>query len=310
MTIYQGDMRGILPMLPADTFDSCVCDPPYNLDTIRKRFGGKDAAPAQFGTDGAYSRSSRGFMGKQWDNDIMADPEAWAAVYRTMKPGAILAAFSHARTHHRMATAIELAGFTIIDQIMWLYGSGFPKTHKIENGHRTALKPAHEPICIARKPISEKTNKLNFARWGTGGFNIDDCMVLDDELPKAFQKGRYPANVIHDGLPDDWARFFYCAKASKNERPWHCTACSVSGPHTAPRQCPNCDNPVSSHPTVKPQALMRYLCRLVTPAGGAILDPFAGSGSTIEAALAEGFAPTGIEMDPEYIHMINARLNR
>lgn len=373
--LYLGDMRGILPLLAENSIDSAVIDGPYNLDTIRKRLGKPGSAPIKYGTDGAYSRVSRGFMGKEWDSDIINDPATWGHVLRVLKPGAHLLSFGHGRTFHRMATAIEDAGFEIRDQIMWIYGSGFPKAHAISPGWKTALKPAHEPICVARKPLSEKTNIKNMERWGVGGFNIDGCRVPTDDVIKAqfannikghaynsgktekgpwcepSPGGRFPANIIHDGSdvvlncfpdtkgagaikgtepspltngiygefsdrapsparePGNASRFFYCAKASASERPWHCNHCGHGGASNKPARCPACwGHDVTGHPTVKPQALMRYLCRLVTPPGGLVLDCFSGSGSTLQAARSEGFRSIGIELDKGYHTDILRRL--
>ena len=138
--------------------DSVVTDPPYHLTSIVKRFGKDNSAPAKYGTDGAYARASKGFMGKEWDGgDIAFRPETWELALKLLKPGGHLLAFSASRNYHRMAVAIEDAGFEIRDQLMWLYGSGFPKSHNLGDGWGTALKPAHEPIVMARKPISEKS---------------------------------------------------------------------------------------------------------------------------------------------------------
>src|SRR6185503_8875517 len=122
--VLHGDCLELLPTLKV--LAACICDPPYHLTSIVKRFGGENAAPAQFGTDGAFARASRGFMGKQWDGgDIAFNVETWRLVYDALKPGAHLVAFGGTRTFHRMACAIEDAGFEIRDTLMWLYGTGF-----------------------------------------------------------------------------------------------------------------------------------------------------------------------------------------
>jgi len=212
-----------------------------------------------------------------------------------------------------MAVAIEDVGFDIRDQIMWLYGSGFPKSHNLGDGWGTALKPAHEPIVLARKKI-EGTNKQNREKYGTAGLNIDGCRVglsegddprlggkgtwKTDKMAKnvygdyegkkagSSELGRFPANVMHDGIEEDWARYFYCPKTSKAEK--------------------GKDN---SHPTVKPLKLMKYLCRLITPKGGTVLDPFMGSGSTGIAAKDEGFEFIGIEREKEYFEIAEQRVS-
>ncbi len=340
-TLYCGDSNEILADI--SNADAVVTDPPYGLS----------------------------FMGKQWDYDVPTQ-ELWEKVYQSIKQGGHLLSFFGSRTYHRGVIPIEDAGFDIRDQLMWLYGSGFPKSHNIGKavdklqgnerevvgkkmrgdvqkakqtgntfakadanknnkdifgygteiltkgnseweGWGTALKPAHEPIVMARKPF-KGTVAGNVLEHGTGGINIDGCRVKTDDKPrigntsksnatqtvysKGFQRsgttpiqGRFPANVMHDGSESaqeifgDKARYFYSAKASKQDR--------------------DKDN---NHPTVKPTELMRYLCRLVTPKGGVVLDPFMGSGSTGKGALLEGFKFVGIEMDVGYFDIACARL--
>jgi site-specific DNA-methyltransferase (adenine-specific) len=366
--ILRADARA-LP-LADDSVDSIVTDPPYEL----------------------------GFMGKAWDRSGVAyRVDVWAEALRVLKPGGHLLAFGGSRTYHRMACAIEDAGFEIRDQIQWLYGSGFPKSLDVSkaidkaagiwrgragstlddddkrsfgqhyeltakgsgetaaaaawDGWGTALKPAHEPIVMARKPLGESTVAANVLAHGTGAINVDGCRVEGDKgVPtsvsnagqhgwstggdmdrKRVQNGRWPANVITDGSEEvvrlfpqtgsgagnptiikrkrnkGWcnsspgdgvlaidnfgdsgsaARFFYVAKASKTDR-----------------------GEGNNHPTVKPTDLMRYLCRLVTPPGGIVLDPFAGSGSTLRGAFLEGFKPIGIELDAEYCRIARGRMN-
>lgn len=130
VTVYGGDNRAVLATIADASIDSIVTDPPYALVSIVKRFGGTNAAPARDGD--VYMRSSAGFMGKQWDTGEVAFAiEFWAECLRVLKPGGHLIAFSHTRTYHRMAVAIEDAGFEIRDQIGWTYGSGFPKSHDV-----------------------------------------------------------------------------------------------------------------------------------------------------------------------------------
>jgi DNA modification methylase len=367
--------------------DSVVTDPPYEL----------------------------GFMGKSWDSTGIAfQKETWELAYQLLKPGGHLLAFSSSRTYHRMAVAIEDSGFNIRDQIMWLYGSGFPKSLNIgkaidkklgakrkvvgqktagalsgnskfndaktgtisrnhsnptqsyksgkagmydvtepttpeakqHEGWGTAIKPAHEPIVMARKPF-EGTVADTVLKHGTGGINIDGCRISTEDKTQRKNKGvewgvrndksgnesnvydstegRFPANVMHDGIEEDWARYFYCPKVSKTERnkgldhlPTKKTS-SMSGrrdPHNMEKS--KIDNDVTGrfvterknvHPTVKPQELMKYLCRLVTPKDGTVLDPFMGSGSTGMAAKDEGFDFIGIEQEKEYFEIADSRIN-
>lgn len=333
--------------------DSIVTDPPYHLQSIVDRFGKEGSAPAKHGTDGAFARASKGFMGQEWDGgDIAFRKETWELALKLLKPGGHLLAFSASRNYHRMAVAIEDAGFEIRDQLMWLYGSGFPKSHNLGDGWGTALKPAHEPIVMARKFI-EGTNKNNREKYGTGGINIDGCRVGLDEndrlnkggsysgnrtgsnedgwFTKANNKieyseppGRFPANVMHDGLQEDWARFFYCPKVSREERnrgldhlPTKKTSSMSGRRNSHDMEGYSIDNDVTGrfvterkniHPTVKPQELMKYLCRLVTPKGGTVLDPFMGSGSTGMACKDEGFEFIGIEREKEYFEIAEKRI--
>jgi site-specific DNA-methyltransferase (adenine-specific) len=353
--LLKGDCLELLPTLEEGSIDSCVTDPPYHLTSIVKRFGKPNSAECQHGTDGAYARASKGFMGKQWDGgDIAFRPEVWAEVLRVLKPGAHLLAFSGTRTYHRMACAIEDAGFEIRDQIGWAYGSGFPKSHNIGNGWGSALKPAWEPIVLARKPLSESSIAANVLKHGTGGINVDGCRIatsaaVDDprlggngtwsgeklgyhgsDNPSRHPSsslGRWPANLIHDGSEEvvkgfpsaktggpgitkenhnsvayvgpassrdretigyddngSAARFFYTAKADQDDRLG------------------------SKHPTVKPLDLIQYLVRLVTPRGGLVLDPFAGTGTTAEAAYREGAHSILVEREPEYQADIERRM--
>ena len=130
--LMPGDCREVLKGIADCSIDSCVTDPPYALVSIVKRFGGKNAAPAKTGKDGRHARLSGGFMGQKWDTgEVAHDPAFWAEVLRVLKPGAHLVAFGGTRTFHRMVCAIEDAGFEVRDQLAWLYGTGFPKSHDV-----------------------------------------------------------------------------------------------------------------------------------------------------------------------------------
>ncbi|WP_202842008.1 DNA methyltransferase [Luteimonas saliphila] len=232
--IHVGDCLEVMRALEANSFDSIVTDPPYHLTTGKK--GGTGAASDNPNSPAGRSRIGTGFMGKAWDGgDVAQRAETWAAVLRVAKPGAWLAAFSGTRTSHRMVCAIEDAGWEIRDTAMWVYGSGFPKSYNGEWGG-TALKPAWEPITLARKPL-EGTVEANWRKWGTGALNIDGCRVpVEDEAyarncsgdrghagtrdheqrgatdlkpggASANAAGRWPANVIHDGSDEVLALF-------------------------------------------------------------------------------------------------------
>lgn len=347
VTLLAGDCLEILAALPERSVDSVVTDPPYHLTSIVKRYGGEKAAPT---VAGVYGRSTSGFMGKQWDGgDIAFRVELWAEVLRVLKPGGHVVAFSGTRTYHRMACAIEDAGFEIRDQIGWTFGSGFPKSHNAGNGWGTALKPAWEPICLARKPL-EGTVAANVLAHGTGAINIDGCRVEGD-VPSTIQgqsskqgiiygadqreqrefvgnsAGRWPANLIHDGSDEVLAAFPDRDGASSNSdgtqktrdvfgayasRPdvregRNDTGSAARFFYTAKADAQ--DRLGSKHPTVKPLDIMQWLVRLVTPKGGMVLDPFAGTGTTGEAAWREGMRAILIEREPEYQADIERRMD-
>jgi len=320
MKLMLGNCLDKLKELDANSVDSIVTDPPYGLS----------------------------FMGKKWDYDVPS-AEIWEECLRVLKPGGYLLAFAGTRTQHRMAVRIEDAGFEIRDMIAWVYGSGFPKSHNISkaldktapatddakkwDGWGTALKPALEPITVARKPLKEKTVAKNVLKYGTGAINIDESRVPAN----AEELGRFPANLIHDGSEEvtelfpntnngnegSAARFFYVPKTSKKDRNEgldkfnaKATAASEFRPNHAEKAERGEDgNPYgrwkpekNNHPTVKPTDLMRYLVRMVTPKGGTTLDPFMGSGSTGKAAKIEGLDFIGIELEEEYFEIARSRI--
>ena len=221
--IINGNSLEVLKSFNQNSIDAIITDPPYGLTSITKRFGKENSAVAKYGKDGSFSRLSKGFMGKQWDGTgIEYNVDFWKECLKVLKPGGYLLAFGGTRTFHRIACAIEDAGFEIRDTLMWLFGSGFPKTHNITEfkGYGTALKPAYEPIIMARKPI-ENTVAENMLKYGVGGLNIDECRIESETItshnaPKGTfaggepnrgsdtssyksYEGRFPANVITDG---------------------------------------------------------------------------------------------------------------
>ena len=315
--LHLGDCLEVLATLPDNSVDSIVTDPPYGLS----------------------------FMGKKWDYDVPS-VAIWEQCIRVLKPGGHLLAFAGTRTQHRMAVRIEDAGFEIRDMIAWVYGSGFPKSHNLEGDHKgwgTALKPALEPITMARKPLSG-TVAETVLQHGTGAINVDRCRVGTEirlnqsagnknlehrttVTPVSSHKetdgreciGRWPANIIHDGSNEaamalkSGARFFYTAKAGKDDRN---DGCDAFDQRPAGGMQGRNDGSLGTitlsknhHPTVKPTMLMAYLCRLVTPPGGTVLDPFMGSGSTGKAATVNGFRFIGIERDSEYHKIAQARIS-
>lgn len=286
-------------------------------------------------TDPPYGLS---FMGKGWDHEIPST-DCWKEALRILKPGGFLLAMGGTRTFHRLACSIEDAGFEIRDCISWLYGSGFPKSHNhfgIE-GYGTALKPAWEPCIMAMKKC-DGTFKQNAEKWGQAGINIDATRI--PSYPKSMvdsrksvermwnglqphdydgSKGRWPANVILDEEAGEMlgepSRFFYCAKASSSERNEGLDAledkigggmCSTVSGDTRTGHITVQKN---NHPTVKPLKLMEYLIKMIMPPkDGILLDPFAGSGTTLLAAHRLGMKAIGIEKQPEYCEIANARI--
>ena len=417
--LMLGNNIDSLKQLPDNFVDSIVTDPPYGLS----------------------------FMNKKWDYDVPS-VEFWKEVYRVLKPGGHILSFGGTRTYHRMVVNIEDAGFEIRDQIMWVYGSGFPKSlnigkevdkklgnerevvgektggaysckhdlginrvsllgngdgrktppkrgedfSKITKGNTpyegwgTGLKPANEPICMARKPIEEKTITDNVLKYGTGGINIDGCKIGNEIIEGKKRgnsvntnfmsggytettQGRFPANFIIDedasklldeqsgegkstkykttlpkiagnnifnggnngngrteimtdrGYEDTGgaSRFFYVPKVSKKERNMGLDnfedkvlkSNQINVDKINGREVSNPKESIvkNTHPTLKPINLMTYLCRLITPKGGVILDPYMGSGSTGISALLEGFEFIGMEMDEDYFKIAETRIN-
>ncbi len=374
VTLYAGDCLNVLRSLPDSSVDSVVTDPPYGLEFMGKEWDGADGFrrslnPADVGRDNAFGRTSRTSPEYRTGNGYSETPritdrpgsltgysgaagqgvnhfeagrpfqvwcEAWSReALRVLKPGGHMLAFGGTRTWHRLACAVEDAGFEIRDSLAWLYGSGFPKSLNLvdDDGERTgwgtALKPAFEPLVVGRKPLGG-TVAANVLAHGTGALHIDACRTGNGEV----SSGRWPTNVILDesqalvldeqsgerpaggkvtgnqdsrtgdngiygaysaienkpyGDTGGASRFFYVAKADAGER------VRVNG---------------VAHPTVKPLDIMRWLVRLVTPPGGVVLEPFAGSGTTVEACLLEGFRCIAIEREETYLPLVVQRINR
>jgi len=300
--LIEGDALELLARLPEGCLDAVVTDPPYGLSFHDEAWDGADihriASSGRLGAGEAFERFSC-----LWANLCL----------RLLRPGGHLLACGAPRTFHRLVAGVEDAGLEVRDQVLWLYGTGMPKSRRLPGGRGTALKPAYEPILIARKPM-EGATAANLLRHGAGALNIDAARVERTDAP-----GYWPANLalthspdcpagLLDGASSGPSRLFYCAKATEREREAGCESLPLrpvriyNGRHHRARLVRNV------HPTVKPLDLMRWLVRLVVPQGGLVLDPFAGSGSTGVAALSEGRRFLGVERQGEYLDVACARL--
>ena len=298
VTLHHGNCLDVLRSLPADSVDAVVTDPPYGLGNTNPGHVA-DALSRWLGGKRDYLPEGIGLHGNKWDA-FVPPPAVWDECYRLLKPGGHLLAFAGSRTVDLMTLSVRLAGFDVRDSLAWIYGDKFPKGLDVSKaidqgaawqGWNTQLKPAIEPIIMARKAPAG-TIAANVLTYGTGALNIAATGV----------DGRWPANVLLDEVaaadldtrtrePDGTgaSRFYYTGRAAAAERP------VIDG---------------VAHPTVKPLDLMRWLVRLVTPPGGTVLEPFAGSGTTVEACIAEGFGCIAAEREAAYLPLTMARIYR
>jgi DNA modification methylase len=403
--IHNGDCVEVMAAMPESSVDAIVCDPPYGLEFMGKEWDkltgagfadiGKGKSEHALATGRPSGR--RGFDGYGFTPSYGKDTRAmqqwhqrWATeAFRVAKPGAYLLAFGGTRTYHRLAVAIEDAGWIIRDCLVWAYASGFPKS-------KALLKPAWEPIVMARKPgplrelaidacriptsANDRAGWYDWSKENVGRPKFDGVYTSAEDGPtvqasEPESAGRWPANVlltptedgraIFDGgvagvvggdhnhdpgtrtrrekiggtdrflertgdlMPDaarndsdaGYSRFFLIPKSARSERepvfggleaqhddPDGSFGLDAARPHTKPDYQYKRKPRTNVHPTVKPLDLMRHLVRLVTPQGGTVLDPFLGSGTTAIAAEMEGFAWIGIEREPEYVAIAEARL--
>jgi site-specific DNA-methyltransferase (adenine-specific) len=300
--LIEADALLALAKLPDACVDAVVCDPPYSLalgGEAWDRFGGGGlAAPEAF---------------ERWT-------AKWAAeCLRLLKPGGHLLAFGAPRTFHRLVAGIEDAGLQVRDQVLWVYAQGLPKSARLPGGRGSLLKPAYEPVLLARKPLQGRTID-NARRYGTGALNIDATRIGEARYWPAHLALSH-AQDCQDGAcvrdcpvrsldrqRENLSRLFFCAKATRAEREAGCGQLPLrsvplyTGKRHSPRLVRNL------HPTVKPVSLMRWLVKLVTPPGGLVLDPFTGSGSTGIAAVIEDRIFLGLEREPRYVDIACARL--
>lgn len=306
--LIEGNALAVLAGLPENSVDSICVDPPYGISFAGNAWDGKaiqqatSSAGERLGPNEAFARWTR----------------IWASeARRILKPGGHLVAFGAPRTAHALTRGIEEAGLEIRDQLMWLHAQGMPKGGRLPGGLSTALKPAYEPIVLARAPL-QGTTPQNLGAWGTGALNIEASRA----------GGYWPAHVVltHDGRcapnkcasdcpaglleqqREGFSRMFFCAKATRAEREAGLEAFPARSLqlYTGKAHPPRVRRNV--HPTVKPIGLMRWLIALVTPPGGVVLDPFTGSGTTGIAAMLESRPFLGIEREGRYVDIACARL--
>lgn len=342
-SLYVGDAVEVLASLPSTSMDAVVTDPPYAIKRLQsgvltapavRRDTCSDSSchyervcPACTRADLAARYANAPMLGQQsqnWharethsrgyaDNDPVQFQQ-WCTLWlteclRVLKPGGHLLAFGGTRTWHRLAVAAEDSGFEIRDSLAWLYSTGMPKSHNVERalavaghvdlaqaraGWGTALRPAHEPVVLGRRPL-EGTMVDNIAKWGVGPLNLPQLKVQDSTSDMA---PRWPSNVHLDSdtasrltppTNQDLSRAFWVSKPGRSER------IVVDG---------------VAHPTVKPLDLMRRMVRMTTLPNAIVLDPFAGSGTTLEACALEGRRVIGIERDSAYVPLIRHRMSR
>lgn len=314
--LIETDAFALLSALPDASVDAVVTDPPYGLGFGKQAWDGKDIAH-RFSSRGEAQRSSVAFE---------RFTSAWAAeCRRVLRPGGYLVAFGAPRMAHRLMVGIEEADLEVRDVVMWLHSQGVPKGRRLPGGLSSALKPAYEPVVIARRSFTG-TLAANLDQHGTGALNIDAGRIAGPTaLPGT--AGYWPANVAYshdracterrcvDDCPRPLidqrsgkqpSRLFFCAKAAQAEREAGCEGLPVERTEIFTKGGPVVRRNI--HSTVKPLALMRWLVRLTCPAGGVVLDPFAGSGSTGAATMLEGRKFIGLERDPRYTAIARARL--
>jgi DNA modification methylase len=329
--IWNGDSREILKQLPDESVDHIICDPPYEINFTRPQ------------------------KGVSWDRTGVAfDVQLWEEALRVLKPGGNLVAFGASRTYHRLAVAIEDAGFEIRDSILaWVYGQGMPKSTELAkslaklgeteladrfSGYETQLKPAFEPMVLARKPFTTSSLAQNIIVNGVGGLNIDAVRIPTDEdtgrrpgdgaattwkiergteRSTAHTGGRWPTNVLithHPLCVEDGDCYLTCqvqelSAQGKRSDPTRYFPTFRYESKARGAERPAGDG-ITDHSTIKPIKLMDWIVKLIAAPGQVVLDPFAGSGTTIEACIQNGVRVIGIDFDAVNKPAITARINR
>lgn len=307
--VLMGDAAASLQALPGCSVDCVITDPPYGLTASLDI---RDLLTTWLNGD-IFVDTQAGYAGNDWDNTVPG-PELWSEVHRVLQPGGFVLAFAAARTLGLTTTALQLAGFVVRDTIHWTYATGQQRTQDLSRQHersygvrcpelsglRSTLRPAHEPIVVAHRPLDTSTVMASELERGIGAINHGERLLSNvwhshdvSCTPEVCLCGAEPFNSatkhIYPGESITTASI-YCPKPSASERP-------VAGDG-------------QQHDTVKPLALMRELVRAFTKPGQTVLDPFLGSGTTAEAALLEDRNVIGCERDHCYRDLIEARLVR
>jgi DNA modification methylase len=329
--VYTGDSRDVLTSLATDSVDHIICDPPYEINFTRK------------------------VKGSSWDRTGIAfDVELWEEALRVLKPGGNLVAFGASRTYHRLAVAIEDAGFELRDNILaWIYGQGMPKSTELARdltklgepeladrfaGWETQLKPAFEPMVLARKPMDASSLARNIVAHGTGGLNIDAVRIPTDEdrsrrpgdgeastwriergteRSESHAGGRWPTNVLlchHPLCSEDGDCFTTCQVAELGEQGKRSDPTRYFPIFRYESKARGAERPsgagVTDHSTIKPLKLMDWIVQLIAAPGQVVLDIFAGSGTTVEACIRNGVRVIGIDLDEANVPAIAERIAR
>lgn len=287
--LHKGDCRELADALDGCSIDLLLTDPPYEIN----------------------------HQNRQWDRTQLAfDPAFWRLFLRVLKPGAYAAVFAFPRKAHRLACALEDAGFEIHNQFLWLFGRGMLKGDTLAEGVGTQIKPAYEPIIVARKP-PEGTLAANYAKWGTGGIVKLD---IGGRLTAPVFLSEDAAAMLEASAPGKSA-FFYTAKVGREERNWGCEGLPCVQPHDAVRReegragtanarAGACRTGTirNAHPCLKPVALLEHLVQLLCPPSGVVLDPFAGALSSAMASAIAGRRWVGAEKDEQWWPVGEARM--
>lgn len=308
--LHHGDCREVMRTLAPESVTAIVTDPPYALQDLG-----------------------------EWDTDIAFKPDVWREALRVLKPGGHLVAFAATKTYHRLATALEDAGFEIRDQLIWVYLTGMPKGQRLPSGEAPTLRPAHEPVVLARKPFPGSAIACLEAH-GTGLLAVDECRVGGEPSTTVRVRETFAKRIEREGIshprrlrgatfdrngPATGAAATYARPREAEllgryptnithdgtlagivENAYRYFYTSKASPTDRREGLP--DGEPNPHPTVKPTDLMQWLVRLVTPRGGLVLDPFMGSGSTGKACMLEGREFIGIDITPEYLPLAEARI--